>query len=60
MFTNNLLTDLALILALFGEQVTKQFISLLFTVYNCIIFTICLLGIITAIISVIRVTGPNS
>ncbi|KAH8586804.1 hypothetical protein B0O99DRAFT_489413, partial [Bisporella sp. PMI_857] len=59
-FTNNLLTDLAPILALFGEQVTKQFMSQSFTWYDCIIFAACPIGIMTAIVSVIRVAAPNS
>jgi hypothetical protein len=58
-FTNNLLTDLAPILALFGEQVTKQFMSQAFTVYDCIIFAACPIGIVTAVVSTIRVAAPN-
>lgn len=59
-FTNNLLTDLAPILALFGEQVTKQFISRSLTVYECILFASCPIGIMTAVVSAIRVAAPNS
>ncbi|KAK0701268.1 hypothetical protein B0H67DRAFT_500689, partial [Lasiosphaeris hirsuta] len=59
-FANNLLTDLAPILALFGEQVTKQFMSRSLTVYDCIIFASCPVGIMTAVVSVIRVAAPNA
>ncbi|KAF8250990.1 hypothetical protein K440DRAFT_540557, partial [Wilcoxina mikolae CBS 423.85] len=59
-FTNNLLTDLAPILSLFGEQVTKQFLSQSFTWYECVIFAVCPLGIITAVVSAIRVAAPTS
>ncbi|KAI5840956.1 hypothetical protein BZA05DRAFT_315711, partial [Tricharina praecox] len=59
-FTNNLLTDLAPILALFGEQVTKQFLSQTITWYDCVIFAIFPLGIITTVVSAIRVAAPNS
>jgi hypothetical protein len=59
-FTDNLLTDLAPILALFGEQVTKQFLSQTFTSWDCIIFAVCPIGLITAIVSAIRVAAPNS
>jgi len=46
---------MAPILALFGERITTQFFSQSFTVYDCIVFTACPIGIITAIASVIRV-----
>jgi hypothetical protein len=59
-FTNNLLTDIAPVLALFGEQVTKQFLSQSFTWYDCAIFALCPIGIITAIVSAVRVAAPNS
>ena len=56
-FSNNLATDLALFLSLFGEQVTKQYLSE--SIYNVdyIIFALAPLGILTAIVSVIRVCG---
>jgi hypothetical protein len=59
-FTSNLLTDLAPILSLFGEQVTKQFLSQSFTWYECVIFAVCPLGIITAVVSAVRVAAPTS
>ncbi|KAI5838701.1 hypothetical protein DFP73DRAFT_455684, partial [Morchella snyderi] len=56
-FTNNLFSDLAPILALFGEQVTKQFLSESSGIPDCILFSMAPLGVITAIVSVIRVAG---
>ncbi|KAF2874954.1 hypothetical protein BDV95DRAFT_487043, partial [Massariosphaeria phaeospora] len=56
-FANNLATDLAPILQLFGEQVTKQFLSESTSRLDNIIFAMAPLGIITAVVSVIRVCG---
>ena len=56
---NNLLADLAPIVALFGEQVTKQYLSQSFTMLDCIVFALCPIGIITAVVSAIRVAAPN-
>lgn len=58
-FSNNLFSDLAPLLALFGEQVAKQFMSQSMTWLEDIIFAMAPLGIITAMISAIRVGGPN-
>ncbi|KAI8716792.1 hypothetical protein NCS52_00973600 [Fusarium sp. LHS14.1] len=58
-FINNLLTDIAPILALFGERITTQFLSHSFSIYDCIIFAACPIGIITATVSVIRVAAPD-
>ncbi|TGZ78784.1 hypothetical protein EX30DRAFT_309612, partial [Ascodesmis nigricans] len=58
--TDNLLTDFAPILALFGEKVTTQWLSGTFGWHDCLIFAVCPLGIITAVVSVIRVAAPNS
>ncbi|KAK6512025.1 hypothetical protein TWF481_000923 [Arthrobotrys musiformis] len=58
-FSNNLFSDLAPLLALFGEQVAKQFLSQSLSWLDCVIFAMAPLGIITAIVSAIRVGGPT-
>src|SRR5437762_441362 len=58
-FSNNLFTDLGPILALFGEQVAKQFMSQSMGWADSIIFAMAPLGIITAIVGAIRVGGPG-
>ncbi|KAF3097765.1 hypothetical protein TWF102_006277 [Orbilia oligospora] len=57
-FSNNLFSDLAPLLALFGEQVAKQYLSQSLSWLDCAIFAMAPLGIITAIVSAIRVAGP--
>ncbi|ETS86383.1 hypothetical protein PFICI_00211 [Pestalotiopsis fici W106-1] len=59
-FANNLATDLAPILALFGEQATKQFLSESTTRLDNFIFAMAPLGILTAVVSAIRVCGGPS
>ncbi|KAI2623803.1 hypothetical protein GGS21DRAFT_533428 [Xylaria nigripes] len=59
-FANNLATDLAPFLALFGEQVTMQFLSESTTMLDNFIFAMAPLGILTAVVSVIRVCGGAS
>lgn len=56
-FTNNFATDLAPIISLFGEQVTKQYLTESTTFLDSLVFAIAPLGVITAIVSVIRVRG---
>ncbi|KAF1993001.1 hypothetical protein P154DRAFT_451388, partial [Amniculicola lignicola CBS 123094] len=56
-FANNLATDLAPIIQLFREQVTKQFLSESILTLDIIIFAIAPLGIITTVVSIIRVYG---
>lgn len=56
-FSNNLATDLSPLLALFGEQVTQQFLSESTSVVDNFIFAMAPLGIVTAVVSVIRVCG---
>ncbi|KAL0631449.1 hypothetical protein Q9L58_009681 [Maublancomyces gigas] len=56
-FANNLGSDLAPLLALFGEQVTKQYLSEALSVLDCLLFALAPLGIITAMVSAIRVAG---
>ena len=58
-FTNNLFSDLAPLLALFGEQVTKQFLSMSFGWVDNIMLAMGPLGIITIVVSAIRVGGPK-
>lgn len=55
---NNLFSDLAPILALFGEQVAKQFLSESVGWPDNILFATAPLGVITGVISAIRVGGP--
>lgn len=55
---NNLFSDLAPILTLFGEQVAKQFLSECMGWADNILFAVAPLGVITGIISAIRVGGP--
>ncbi|KAF5541711.1 ankyrin repeat [Fusarium napiforme] len=57
-FSNNLFSDLAPLLALFGERVTMQFLSQSMGWADCIILAVAPLGIITTIVSAIRVAGP--
>lgn len=58
--TNNLATDLAPLITLFGEQATKQFLSESTSFMDSIIFSIAPLGLVTAIVSVIRLYGSSS
>ncbi|KAF4449004.1 ankyrin repeat protein [Fusarium austroafricanum] len=57
-FSNNLFSDLAPLLALFGERVTMQFLSQSLGWADCIILAMAPLGVITTIVSAIRVEGP--
>lgn len=57
--SNAIISDLAPLIALFGEQVTKQFMSQSMGWYDHIIFAMAPLGIITAIVSAIRVAGST-
>lgn len=59
-FSNNLATDLGPLVALFGETPTKQYLSECLNLVDIIIFATCPLGIITAIVSAIRVCGTPS
>lgn len=56
-FSNNLLSDLAPLLTLFGEQVTKQFLSLSMGWADDILIAMGPLGIMTILVSTIRVSG---
>ncbi|KAH6877225.1 putative ankyrin repeat protein [Thelonectria olida] len=59
-FSNNLATDLAPLVALFGESPTKQYLSECLTIEDKIIFATAPLGVITAVVSAIRVRGTPS
>lgn len=59
-FSNNLATDLAPLVALFGESPTKQYLSECLTIEDIIIFATAPLGVITAVVSAIRVCGTPS
>ncbi|OMP88223.1 hypothetical protein BK809_0002980 [Diplodia seriata] len=59
-FFNNLATDLAPLISLFGESPTKQFLSESTSVIDIFIFAMAPLGIITTIVSAIRVGGSAS
>ncbi|KAI3587286.1 hypothetical protein IWW34DRAFT_875 [Fusarium oxysporum f. sp. albedinis] len=58
-FAFNLLSDIAPVLALFGEQFARQFMSESLTWYDHLIFAMVPLGILTAITGAIRVHGPQ-
>ncbi|KAF4456663.1 ankyrin repeat protein [Fusarium austroafricanum] len=58
-FANNLFTDLAPLIALFGERVTMQFLSQATGWADSFTLAMAPLGIITIIISAIRVGGPS-
>lgn len=59
-FSNNLATDLAPFVTLFGEQVTKQYLSESITRLDYFIFAMAPIGILTALVSAIRVCGSPS
>ncbi|KAH8659517.1 hypothetical protein BGZ61DRAFT_499823 [Ilyonectria robusta] len=59
-FSNNLATDLAPFLSLFGEQITKQYLSESITPLDYFIFAMAPMGILTAVVSAIRVCGSPS
>ncbi|KAF8532804.1 hypothetical protein BDD12DRAFT_950798, partial [Trichophaea hybrida] len=58
-FSNNLFTDLAPLLQLFGERFAQQFMSQSMSWVDSLIFAMAPLGIITAIVGSIRVGGPS-
>jgi len=59
-FSNNLATDIGPLLALFGDDVTKQFLSESTLFIDYLIFALAPIGIMTAIVSAIRVCGDPS
>ncbi|RPA85575.1 hypothetical protein BJ508DRAFT_178439 [Ascobolus immersus RN42] len=56
--SNNLFSDIAPLLSLFGEQVAKQFLASSSTWEDNILFAMGPLGIMTAVVSAIRIGGP--
>jgi hypothetical protein len=56
-FSNNLASDLGPLLALFGESMTIQYLSECTTTEDYIIFATAPIGIITALVSAIRICG---
>lgn len=56
-FSNNFATDLSPLLSLFGESPTKQFLSESTSRLDSILFGIGPLGIVTTVVSVIRLYG---
>jgi hypothetical protein len=56
-FANNLFSDLAPLLTLFGEQVTKQFLSMSMGWADNLLLAMGPLGILTIVVSAIRVGG---
>ncbi|KAI0172914.1 putative ankyrin repeat protein [Hypoxylon sp. FL1284] len=59
-FSNNLATDLAPFIALLGESPTKQYLSECLTIEDILIFALAPIGVITAVVSAIRVCGTPS
>ncbi|KAE8155760.1 hypothetical protein BDV40DRAFT_108163 [Aspergillus tamarii] len=59
-FTDNLATDLAPLISLFGERLTTQFLSESISLLDNFIFALAPLGILTAAVSAIRVCGNPS
>ncbi|KAL2846969.1 hypothetical protein BJY01DRAFT_247027 [Aspergillus pseudoustus] len=59
-FANNFATDLAPLVALFGERLTKQYLSESTSLLDNLIFALSPLGILTAVVSVIRICGASS
>ncbi|KAF2107492.1 hypothetical protein BDV96DRAFT_672970 [Lophiotrema nucula] len=58
-FSNNIVSDLAPLLTLFGEQITKQFLSFSMGWADSILLAVGPLGIVTIVISTIRVGGAK-
>ena len=59
-FSNNLASDIGPLLVLFGESMTKQYLSESTSFLDYFIFAMAPIGIITAIVSTIRVCGHSS
>ena len=55
--SNNLLSDLAPLLALFGEQVTKQFLTMSMGWTDNMLIALGPLGVMTILVSAIRIAG---
>lgn len=56
---SNLLSDLGPLIALFGEQVSKQFLAQSLGMTDSFLYAMVPIGIITGIVSAIRMKGPS-
>lgn len=59
-FSNNLAFDLEPLLSLLGDSMTKQFLSDSTTFLDYIIFAVAPIGIITAVVSAVRLCGSTA
>ncbi|KAH6982589.1 ankyrin repeat-containing domain protein [Ilyonectria destructans] len=59
-FSNNLATDIGPLLVLFGESMTRQYLSESTSFLDYFIFAMAPIGILTAVVSTIRVCGHSS
>lgn len=59
-FSNNLATDVAPLIAFFGENPTKQYLSESTSYIDYFIFAMAPIGIITAMVSTIRTCGSSA
>ncbi|OAQ77730.1 ankyrin repeat domain-containing protein 28 protein [Purpureocillium lilacinum] len=59
-FSNNLATDIGPLLALFGDAMTRQYLSESITFLDYLIFALGPIGILTAIVSVARLCGHST
>ncbi|KAL2798261.1 hypothetical protein BJX66DRAFT_334292 [Aspergillus keveii] len=59
-FANKLATDLTPLIVLFGEAPTKQYLSECVSLLDLVIFSVAPLGVITTLVSDIRVCGSSS
>lgn len=59
-FSNNLASDLEPLLSLLGDSMTKQFLSDSTTFLDYIIFAVAPIGIITAVVSAVRLCGSTA
>ncbi|KAF2830250.1 hypothetical protein CC86DRAFT_240039, partial [Ophiobolus disseminans] len=59
-FSNDLATDLGPLLALFGDSMTKQFLSESISHLDYIIFAVAPIGIITTLVSTVRLCGSTA
>ncbi|PWY92775.1 hypothetical protein BO70DRAFT_349091 [Aspergillus heteromorphus CBS 117.55] len=59
-FADDLATDLAPLISLFGERLSTQFLSESTSLLDNFLFCVAPIGILTAVVSVIRVCGNSS
>jgi len=59
-FSNNIASDLAPIITLFGEQISKQYLSESTSLLDNAIFAFLPIGVLTAVVSTIRICGNSS